>query len=456
MNESLQQQRRRRLADAVAETGGGIAVISTGPEVMRNRDSDYPYRSDSYFYYLTAFPEPEACVVVIAADGDRPARSVLFCRPKNPEREIWDGFRHGPDAVCARFGFDAAYAIDELDAKMPELLADQPAIHYLLGYDGALDERVRCWLKAVRAKARSGVGAPVRLHDAAVLLDEFRLFKDKVELNTMRRAADISAQAHRRIMQVAAPGRHEYEIEAELLYYFRKKGAAGPAYGSIVAAGANACVLHYRANDQLLHAGDLLLVDAGCELDGYASDITRTIPISGQFSDVQADIYEIVLAAQQAAIAAIRPGAAFNDAHDAALRMLAQGLLELGVCTGSVDDVIESEAYKPFYMHRTSHWLGMDVHDCGRYQETAEPGASAAGASSRRLQPGMVLTVEPGLYIRPADDIPRAYWNIGVRIEDDIAVTPDGCEVLSAYAPKDRLEIEALMRDARTASSATK
>ena len=443
--------RRQRLADAMRSRGGGVAVLFTAPEVVRNRDSHYPYRSDSYFHYLTGFPEPEAALVVVASPDA--TRSVLFCRNKNEEREIWDGFRHGPDGARERFGFDEAHSIETLDEALPTLLANQPAICYPLAADERLDRSVQHWLAAVRAQARSGVSAPGAAWDLRALLDEMRLVKDDHELDVMRRAAAISAQAHCRAMQVTAPGRHEYEIEAELLYEFRRHGSQFPAYGSIVAGGRNACVLHYRENAEALRDGDLLLIDAGCELDGYASDITRTFPVGGRFSGPQRELYDIVLAAQAAAIDATRPGNRFIDPHEAAVRVLAQGMVDTGLVAGSVDAAIESGAYRRFYMHRTGHWLGMDVHDCGDYREPSGEATSASASTLppgekpwRILRSGMVLTIEPGLYVRAADDVPAHFHDIGIRIEDDAVVTEGGCEIITAGVPKTATEIEALMR----------
>ena len=423
--------RRRRLAEAI---GAGIAVIPTAPERVRNRDSHYPYRFDSHFYYLTGFTEPQA--VLVLASG----KSVLFCRSRNPEREIWDGFRYGPEAARERFGFDAAHPIDDLDKEMERLLENQPALYYPMGADAEWDARAMRWLNAVRARVRAGIAAPERVHDARVLLDDMRLVKDAHELGVMRRAARIAASAHRRAMQRARPGRCEYEVEAELLYEFRRSGAQTPAYTPIVAGGANACVLHYVANDAALRDGDLLLIDAGCELDGYASDLTRTFPVSGRFSAAQREVYEVVLAAQRAALESVRPGNAWNEPHDAAVKVLAQGMLDLKLLQGNLQEILEKETYKRFYMHRTGHWLGLDVHDAGDYKRQG---------NWRALAPGMTLTVEPGLYIRAADDVPERLRNIGVRIEDDVLVAEGGCEVLTAEAPKAIADVEALMRDAR-------
>lgn len=424
----------RRRARLTGMLGNAVAIVPTAPERIRNRDAHYPYRYDSYFYYLTGFREPEA--VLVLAGGDRP-QSILFCREKNAEREIWDGFRFGPEAAREAFGFAAAYCIDELDARMPDLLADRPAVQVHLGADAAWDGRVLGWINAVRSRTRSGVAAPNELHDVHGLLDEMRLIKDEQEQALMRRAGAISGAAHRLAMQATRPGVAEYAIEAVLQHEFRRQGAQAPAYTPIVAGGANACVLHYVENSGTLAAGDLLLIDAGCELDGYASDITRTFPVNGCFSGPQRAVYELVLAAQAAAIAAVRPGAHWNAPHDAAVAVLAQGFIDLQLLAGSLDSVLEQETYKQFYMHRTGHWLGLDVHDAGEYK---------VNGAWRELQPGMVLTVEPGCYIRPGPGVPDEFVHIGVRIEDDALVTAAGCEILSASAPKSVADIEALMR----------
>ncbi len=431
---ALYATRRRRLTEAMQ---AGIAVLPTAPERVRNRDSHYPYRYDSYFYYLTGFAEPEAVLVLVA--GKEP-RSILFCRERSAEREVWDGFRYGPERARERFGFDAAHPIAALDDEMEKLLADQAALFYPVGAEADWDARAMRWLNRVRDKARAGVAAPERVQDLRALVDDMRLVKDAHELGLMRRAAGISAAAHRRAMQAARPGRFEYQVEAELLYEFRRQGAQFPAYWPIVAGGANACVLHYVANDALLADGELLLIDAGCELDGYAADITRTFPVGGRFGAAQREVYELVLAAQRAAIEKVRPGNAWNEPHDAAVRVLAQGMLDLKLLAGSLDEALEKETYKRFYMHRTGHWLGLDVHDAGQYKHAG---------NWRTLQPGMTLTVEPGLYLRAADDVPEPLRDIGVRIEDDVLVTGEGCEVLTAQAPKEAPEIEAWIRDAR-------
>jgi Xaa-Pro aminopeptidase len=442
--------RRARVLAALKAAGGGVAIVPTAPEVMRNRDTDYPFRHDSYFYYLTGFTEPEATLVLDAGAKDGEPSSILFCREKNVERETWEGFRFGPEGAREAFGFDVAFPIDSLGEHMPRLIAESPALHYALGSSAALDEKVRGWLAAVRAQSRIGVRAPSSAHDLLPLLDEMRLVKDAHEVAIMRRAASISAEAHRRAMRACRPGMREYEIEAELLYTFRRHGAQAPAYGSIVAAGANACVLHYPAGKTVVQEGDLVLIDAACELDGYASDITRTFPASGRFTSAQRELYDIVLAAQAAAIDATRAGVSFDAPHQAALRVLSQGLLDTGIVDktrfATVDDVIAERAYAHFYMHRTGHWIGMDVHDAGNYRDHDGPLDDQGARPWRTLKPGMALTIEPGLYVRAAEGVPERYWNIGIRIEDDAVVTPAGCDLLTREVPVAADEIEALMR----------
>ncbi|MDB5776394.1 MAG: pepP [Herbaspirillum sp.] len=440
--------RRANLLAQMQAQGGGVAIIPTAPEVMRNRDADYPYRHDSYFYYLSGFTEPEAVLVLIAGKQNK---SILFCRDKNLEREIWHGFRYGPDVAREKFGFDEAFPIEQLDSEMPGLLSDAGAVFYTLGQNEKRDAQLQNWLQGVRALSRSGVEAPAGIYDVQRLLDTMRLIKDSTEIAAMTRAGEISAAAHCRAMRMARPGLREYQLEAELLHEFRYNGAQAPAYGSIVATGANACVLHYAAGNAELKDGDLVLIDAGCEFDSYASDITRTFPANGRFSPPQRTLYDIVLAAQTAAIAQTRPGKNFMDGHDAAVRVLAQGMLDTGLLSsdkfGSLDDVIAGGAYRRFYMHRTGHWLGMDVHDAGDYRNAGPTGSERAW---RTLESGMVTTVEPGIYVRPADDVPEQYWNIGIRIEDDALVTPDGCRILSNGVPNKADEIETLMRETLT------
>jgi Xaa-Pro aminopeptidase len=435
-NHQIYRDRRAALLKQMREqTGGGLALLPTATEVPRNRDSLYPFRHDSYFYYVSGFPEPEAVVALVASpEGDR---QMLFCREKNAEREIWDGFRYGPDAAREIFGFDEAHPIDELDKVLPDLAADRPALYTPLGLFAAWDRRVTDLLNEVRNRARTGVSAPEEIVDVRQTLDALRLVKDAHELALMRRAAAISAKAHRRAMERTRAGWHEYQVEAELTHEFLSSGAQSVAYSSIVAGGPNACVLHYRDNNRQLQDGELLLIDAGCEYRGYASDITRTFPVNGTFSGPQKAIYELVLAAQQACIDAVKPGADFHDYHKVAERVLAQGYIDLGLCKGSLDEVLANGGYKQFYMHRAGHWLGMDVHDAGAYQ---------VKGASQKLAPGMVLTVEPGTYIRPAENVPAEFWDIGVRIEDDVLVTATGIENLTAAAPKTVADVEGACR----------
>ena len=452
----------RRAALAAQLGSNGIAIVPTAPEQMRNRDSDFLYRHDSYFHYLSGFSEPKAWLV-ITGDG----RTTLFCQPKDTEREIWDGYRLGPADAPSRLGVDAAFSVTELDAQMPRLLDGRDAVWYPFGIHKGLESRVDGWLTSLRGRVRFGALCPEQQRDLCGVLDEMRLVKDAYEQDTMRRAAQISAGAHVRAMQLCArmirdkQDVREYHLDAELLHEFRRHGSQYPAYGSIVAAGANACVLHYRADNAPVRDGELVLIDAGCELDGYASDITRTFPSNGRFTPAQRDLYDLVLASQEAAVAATRAGARFTDPHDASVKVLAQGMLDLGLLdankVGSLEDVIEKRAYFAFYMHRTGHWLGMDVHDCGGYLEPSELGKSSErkdvltgetiiNRPARVLHPGMVLTIEPGIYVRPAAGVPERFHNIGIRIEDDAIVTTDGCELISRGVPVRADEIEALMR----------
>jgi Xaa-Pro aminopeptidase len=460
MSNSIYGERRARVAAQLGKDG--IAVIPTAPERPRNRDSDYIYRHDSYFYYLTGFGEPNAWLV-ITGDG----KSTLFCAPKDLEREIWDGYRLGPEAAPAALGVDAAHSVSELDAQMPKLLENRDAVWYPFAIHEGLETRVTGWLNQVRARVRYGALCPEQQRDLCAILDEMRLVKDAHEQDTMRRAAQISARGHVRAMKLAArmlrEGKdvREYHLDAELLHEFRAGGSQYSAYGSIVAAGANACVLHYRSDAAPVKAGELVLIDAGCELDGYASDITRTFPANGKYSGPQRALYELVLASQQAAVDATKPGARFTDPHDATVKVLAQGMLDVGLLdkdkVGNMQDVIDNRSYFRFYMHRTGHWLGMDVHDCGSYVEPSEVGEVSErkdplsgelikNRPSRVLKPGMVLTIEPGLYVRPGDDVPAQFHNIGIRIEDDAIVNEQGCELISRGVPVKPDEIRALMR----------
>ena len=450
---SIYQARRDSLAKQIfAKTSGGIAIISTAPELARNRDSEFPYRHDSDFFYLTGFDEPGATLVMqVQGDGKKyTLQSHLFCRPKDLEREIWDGIRLGPEAAPEVLAIEFAHSNQELDSKLSELLADQDAVYIRLAESADADRRLRHWMKQVRSQLRAGVNPPSEFHDVEALIHEMRLFKDDHEIDIMRRAAAISARAHIRAMKACKPGMREYQIEAELLHEFRNSGAQSVAYNSIVASGENSCILHYRAGSTELRSGELCLIDAGCELDGYASDITRTFPVNGKFSGPQRALYDITLAAQEAAIAMTKPGNTFMQPHEAALKVLTQGLLDEKLLKlselGSLENAIETGAYRRFYMHRTSHWLGMDVHDVGSYRENRQ-NSSSDEKPWRILKSGMVITIEPGLYIRPADDLDKAFWNIGIRIEDDAVINDSGCELISRGVPVKADEIEALMKN---------
>ena len=445
----IYQKRRIALAKKIrANTGGGVAVIATASELSRNRDSEFPYRHDSDFFYLSGFEEPGATLVIKVDQNSE--ETHLFCRPKDPEREIWDGIRLGPEAAPKMLGVDSAHSNVELDTKLSELLADQDAVYVRLAESAETDRRLRHWMKQVRQQARAGINPPSEFHDVEAMIHEMRLFKDAHEIEIMRRAAVISARAHIRAMQICKPGMREYQLEAELLHEFRNSGSQSVAYNSIVAGGANSCILHYRAGSTELRSGELCLIDAGCELDGYASDITRTFPVNGKFSGPQRALYDITLAAQEAAIAVTKPGNTFMQPHEAALKVLTQGLLDEKLLKltelGSVENAIETAAYRRFYMHRTSHWLGMDVHDVGSYREQNNINANAE-KPWRILRPGMVITIEPGLYVRPAEDIDEQFWNIGIRIEDDAVINNSGCELISRGAPVKADDIEALMKN---------
>ncbi|MEO7939823.1 MAG: aminopeptidase P N-terminal domain-containing protein [Burkholderiaceae bacterium] len=452
----------RRAALAQQLGARGIAIIPTAPERQRNRDSDYLYRHDSYFYYLTGFTEPKAWLVV-TGDG----KSTLFCQPKDMEREVWDGYRLGPLDAPVQLGVDAAFPVTELDVQLPRLIDGRDVVWYPFGIHPGLETQIDGWLASLRARVRFGALCPDHQRDLCSLLDEMRLIKDAGEQDTMRRAAQISAGAHVRAMQLSArmlrEGQdvREYHLDAELLHEFRRHGSQYTAYGSIVAAGANACVLHYRADAAPIRDGELVLIDAGCELDGYASDITRTFPANGRFTGPQRALYDLVLASQDAAVAATRAGARFTDPHEASVQVLAQGMLDLRLLdpdkVGTLQDVIDKRSYFQFYMHRTGHWLGMDVHDCGAYLEPSElgqaherkdalSGETIVNRPARILRPGMVLTIEPGIYVRPAPGVPEQFHNIGIRIEDDAIVTANGCELITRDVPVDPAQIEELMR----------
>jgi Xaa-Pro aminopeptidase len=430
---------RRRKALMEQMEPNSIAILPAAPVYIRNRDVEHVYRQDSDFQYLTGFPEPEAVMVLIP--GREHGEYVLFCRERDPERELWDGLRAGQDGAVAQYGADDAFPIGDIDDILPGLIEGRERVYYAIGTNQEFDHRLMEWVNVIRSKARQGAIPPNEFVALDHLLHDMRLYKSAAEAKVMKEAAEISARAHVRAMQASRAGLYEYHLEAELDYEFRKGGAKMPAYGSIVAAGKNACILHYRENDAPLKDGDLVLIDAGCEIDCYASDITRTFPVNGKFSPEQKAIYELVLEANEEAFKHIAPGKHWNEAHEATVQVITAGLVELGLLEGDVEQLIASEAYKPFYMHRAGHWLGMDVHDVGDYK---------VGGEWRVLEPGMSMTVEPGIYIAIDNEKVAKKWRgIGVRIEDDVLVTKTGCEVITNGVPKTVAEIEALMAAAR-------
>ncbi|WP_313280411.1 Xaa-Pro aminopeptidase [Stutzerimonas balearica] len=437
ISKSEYARRRKTLMEQMGPDS--IAILPAAPMYIRNRDVEHVYRQDSDFQYLSGFPEPEAVIALIP--GREHGEYVLFCRERDPERELWDGLRAGQDGAVRDYGADDAFPIGDIDDILPGLIEGRERVYYAIGSNESFDHRLMEWIKTIRSKARQGAQPPSEFVALDHLLHDLRLYKSAAEVKVMQAAAEISARAHVRAMQAARPGLFEYHLEAELDYEFRKGGAKMPAYGSIVASGRNACILHYRENDQPLKDGDLVLIDAGCEIDCYASDITRTFPVNGRFSAEQKAIYELVLAANEEAFKHIAPGRHWNEAHEATVRVITAGLVELGLLQGEVDALIASEAYKPFYMHRAGHWLGMDVHDVGDYK---------VGGVWRELEPGMCMTVEPGIYIAADNqNVERRWRGIGVRIEDDVVVTKTGCQVLTGGVPKRVEEIEALMAAVR-------
>ncbi|MCH7695733.1 MAG: Xaa-Pro aminopeptidase [Proteobacteria bacterium] len=425
-------RRRKRLMDMMGDDS--IAILPTSSVHMRNRDIEHPFRPDSDFYYLSGYPEPEAVAVLIPG---RPAGEyVLFCRDKDPKMEIWYGRRAGLEGACDIYAADDAFPIEDMDDILPGLLEDQDRIYYNMGNDQAFDQRVIGWVNQVRERIRAGVHAPEEFISLNHLLHDMRLYKSRQEIKALRQAARISAVAHKRAAQACQPGMMEYQLEAELVHEFIHQGARSPAYPPIVGSGANSCILHYIENAEEMRDGDILLIDAGAEYEGYASDISRTLPVNGKFNEAQKAIYNIVLKAQLAAIEQVQPGNHWIDPHDAAVKVITEGLVALGILKGRVRTLIKDKAYTKYYMHRTGHWLGMDVHDVGDYKIDGD---------WRMLEPGMVMTVEPGLYLPAARGLARKWWNIGVRIEDDVLVTRDGHDVLSKDMPKTVAEIEKLM-----------
>jgi Xaa-Pro aminopeptidase len=434
----MQTEYRQRREQLMAKIGSGTAIFRSAPMAVMHNDVEYNFRQDSDFFYLTGFNETAA--VAVLAPHHEQHKFILFVQPKDREKEVWSGYRCGVDAAKELYGADEAYPINELDEKLPQYIEKSDRIYYHLGRDKNFNQQIlNHWQKLLRGYPRRGTG-PIAMEDTGHILHSMRLIKSESELALMRKAANIAVEAHIRAMEFAAPGRYEYEVQAEIEYIFRKHGAMGPAYPSIVASGANACVLHYVENNCQMHNDDLLLIDAGASYDYYNSDITRTFPIGAKFTAEQKALYEIVLEAQKQAIAEVKPGNPYSANHNAAVRVLTEGLVDLGILKGEVDKLIEEEKYKPFYMHRTGHWLGLDVHDVGVYQH---------GENPQLLQPGQVLTVEPGLYIvpgtQPAEDQPpidERWFGIGIRIEDDVLVTEGGCEILTAGVPKEINDIQ--------------
>ena len=434
MIDSKEFARRRR--DLMSMMGkNSIAVITAAPERPRSRDTHYPYRQDSDFYYLSRFPEPEAVLVLVP--GRKQGEFILFCRERDREREIWDGYRAGPEGACADFGANDAFPINDIDEILPGLLEGKERVYYAVGKDREFDQQLMGWINDIRARARAGAVPPAEFVDLDHLLHDMRLLKRPSEIKLMRKAGKISAAAHCRAMRAVRPGMMEYELQAELEHEFARSGASFPAYTSIVGGGGNACILHYITNRDPLKDGDLVLVDAGCEYQHYAADITRTFPVNGKFSAEQKAVYDIVLEAQLAAIDAVQIGCAWDKPHRLTVEIITAGLVELGLLKGKVEDLIEKNAHTRFYMHRAGHWLGMDVHDVGDYKVDNQ---------WRMLEPGMVMTVEPGIYISPNDTKVAKKWRgIGIRIEDDVLLTRKGPEVLTTGVPKTVADIEAYM-----------
>lgn len=433
MNNKEFAKRRRYLAEQMGENT--IAILPSSSIKSRNRDVDYYFRQDSDFYYLSGFNEPEAVLVIIP--GRAHGESILFCRERDPTKEMWDGFITGPDRANELTGIDDAFPISDIDDILPGMIEGTDKVFYSMGLDAQFDAKVMEWINIIRSKVRSGAHPPGEFVALEHALHELRLFKSAAEVKVMAEAAEISAKAHIKAMRICKPGLYEFHLESIIQHECANHGARFTAYPSIVGSGDNACILHYIENKSKLKAGDLVLIDAGCELDCYASDITRTFPVSGEFSLEQRSLYQIVLDAQYAAIDAVKPGNHWNHPHEAAVRVLTQGLINLGLIDADLDEAIEKELYKPFYMHRTGHWLGLDVHDVGEYKIEGE---------WRLLEPGMVLTVEPGIYVSPSNkDVAKKWRGIGIRIEDDVLVTKSGCRVLTETVPKEINEIELLM-----------
>lgn len=435
MSITKQEYRRRRTKLMSMMEPNGIAIIPSAQEKIRSHDTEYPFRQDSDFFYLTGFNEPHAVAVVIP--GREHGEFVLFCRDRDRAREIWDGYRAGPQGGIDDFNADDAFPIDDIDDILPGLIEGKNRVYYTLGKDPEFDNQVMTWVNAIRANARSGATPPGEFLDLDLILHDMRLYKSAAEIKIMRRAGQISAEAHIRAMKLAKTAKWEYQLESEILHEFGMQGARYPAYNTIVGSGSNGCILHYVENADKLKKGDLVLIDAGCEYEGYAADITRTFPVSGKFTEPQRALYELVLKAQFAALEEVKPGNHWNAPHEVSVKVITAGLIELGLLDGSLEDNVEKETYKNFYMHRIGHWIGIDVHDVGDYKVSGE---------WRLLEPGMVMTIEPGIYVAEDNDSVDSKWRgIGIRIEDDVLITEDGCEVFTDGAPKTVEAIEELM-----------
>jgi len=431
------QKRRRNLMNQIGEDS--VAIIPAAREVTRSRDTQFRFRQDSDFEYLTGFPEPDAVAVLLP--GREQGEYILFCRDKDRAREIWDGFREGPEGCMANYSADDAFPVDDIDDILPGMIEGRERIFFGIGKYQDFDHKLTQWLNHIRSQSRTGASPPGEIIDPDHLLSEMRLIKTSAEQKIMKRSSRISAEAHCQAMQLCKPGMYEYELQAVIEYHFAKSGAAAPAYSSIVGSGSNGCVLHYIENQSKMSDGDLVLIDAGCEYQGYAADITRTFPVNGKFSAEQKAVYEIVLDAQYAAIDACQMGKRFNEPHEASVRVITQGLIDLGLLKGNLEELIETRAYVDFYMHRAGHWLGMDVHDVGEYK------LDGADSEWRELEPGMVTTIEPGIYIHADNDKVDARWRgIGIRIEDDVLITKKGPEVMTDSVPKTVSGIEDLMQ----------
>jgi len=430
----LQAGRRARIFEEMERRGGGVMILPAAEEKPRNADSEYLFRQDSDHAYAVGLDEPQGCALLLARPGER--KFVLFVRPRDPEKEIWTGRRAGVDGARSIYGADEAFAVAELDGRLAGFIEGAPTLWYRLGQDPAWDARVIRTMGELRAASRTGKKAPGAVVDAGLIVHELRLVKAPDEIAKLARAGEITAEAHMQAMRDGIPGRREGQVQAEIEYLFRRRGASGPGYGTIVAAGANSTILHYRAGDAVLKDGDVCLVDAGGEYEWYTADVTRTFPVSGEFTEPQAALYEVCLAAQKAAIEAVRPGVTIDALHDLTVRKLTEGFVALGLLSGSVEERLADKSYRKYYMHRTSHWLGLDVHDAGEYYQDGQ---------SRALAPGMVITVEPGVYVAEDDaGAPAGMRGVGIRIEDDVLVTPEGHRNLTEAAPKEIAEIEAV------------